>query len=207
MIQLSPDNNSKRNRSSSELFYKIFHSSPIAMSIVRISDNAILETNESFLKIIAKSREEVIGKAVLEMNLWAHASQRDALMDLLKEYGAVKDFEYEYKTSDLSWHYGLMYAETITFKNEKCVLFQALDITARKLAENSLTELTISLQSEAEERLQELKKTSETLWMETEKRALVYEALKEQQERYKEIFENSPFGIYRSNARRSANCG
>lgn len=54
-------------RESEERFQKVFHSSPMAQSIATLPDGRWIDVNDSFLRLIEFTREEVIGRTATEL--------------------------------------------------------------------------------------------------------------------------------------------
>jgi PAS domain S-box-containing protein len=115
-------------------FAKIFQASPIPMSIVRVSDRRVIETNESFCRLIGLTREEVINKTGPELGFTSDAAKRDRYYNELAGNLSVRDVVdfFRFKTGEKTL---LISAESITLNGEACILWTTQDITERKLAE------------------------------------------------------------------------
>lgn len=67
---------------SQEKFHKIFQTSPAAISITSLPDGIFLEVNKSFERIFGYTKEEVIGKTSLALNVWKYPEERERLMQI-----------------------------------------------------------------------------------------------------------------------------
>ncbi|HTH48058.1 MAG TPA: PAS domain S-box protein [Candidatus Limnocylindria bacterium] len=128
----------QRMRESEERFSKAFRAIPANVSLVRVSDERLIEVNEAFVKESGYTRAEAIGHTTAELSLWADPAARVEFFKLLRKQGFVHSFE-----SDLRGRHGdvgtmLISAELIELKGEKCILALALSIEERKRAEEEL---------------------------------------------------------------------
>jgi len=57
-------------RENEEKFRSAFMTSPDSINLNRVEDGVYLEINEGFTKIMGYSREDVIGKSSLDLNIW-----------------------------------------------------------------------------------------------------------------------------------------
>src|SRR5262249_15672591 len=80
-------------RESEERFSKAFHSSPQPMSISSFEEGRYIDVNERFLEVTGYTREEVIGRTSLDLNIWENPAARAELIDTLKERGTVRNLE------------------------------------------------------------------------------------------------------------------
>ncbi|MEE4301479.1 MAG: EAL domain-containing protein [Pseudomonadales bacterium] len=62
---------------SEEKFARIFHSSPDAMSIVRVADGVIIDVNDGFTRLFERGRDAIVGRTVRELR--PYGSAEDAL--------------------------------------------------------------------------------------------------------------------------------
>src|SRR5215475_13266101 len=80
-------------RESEERFAKAFQVSPDGLVISRITDAMVLEVNDSFVSMSGYAREEIIGKSVLELGLYADPASRERALTILKSQNFVRDVE------------------------------------------------------------------------------------------------------------------
>lgn len=122
-------------RSSQEKFAKAFSASPDFITINSLATGRFLEVNDSFLQKSGFTREEVLGKTVVELGAWASRRDGSYLMRLLQEEGHIYDVEIELRTKSGDIITALLSAEIIELDGEACMLAVTKDITDRKRAE------------------------------------------------------------------------
>jgi|GEM_PF-1483423 len=122
-------------RESEERFSKTFRNLPSGLAISRLSDDKIIEANEAFIDMLGFAREEVIGHTSLELNLIAHPEDRQRVVQLLREKGALRDLEFELRRKSGEIRQARLSAEMIKIGGEPCTITIVQDITERKRAE------------------------------------------------------------------------
>src|SRR3982751_5075185 len=75
--------------SSQELFIKVFDATPHAISISTLSEGRLLDVNDSLLRLTGYSRAEIIGRTVLEINIYSNPEDRARIRQILLERGAI----------------------------------------------------------------------------------------------------------------------
>jgi PAS domain S-box-containing protein len=123
---------------SEERFSKAFNASPLVLTISSLDDGKLIEVNETFVKATGYSREEVLGRTTVELNLWADTGDRAEEMSTVRETGQVRNAEYRFRTREGGEIIGLLSAERIEIGGEAFALTVIQDITARKRAEDAL---------------------------------------------------------------------
>lgn len=73
---------------------KVFGNCPVAMVVNRWSDRAFVDVNAEFSKLTGWTREEVLGRTVLDCDL-VNADTSEQIQSYLTEHGAVTDRELE----------------------------------------------------------------------------------------------------------------
>jgi PAS domain S-box-containing protein len=116
-----------------EKFNAAFNLNPDMMAILR-DDNAIDDINENVLDMLGYTREEVIGKNSLQLNLWVNIEDRERFFD---QYRTLNKISYEAKWRKKNGQeiYVLLSAARIKLYGEQFTLTAVKDITARMQAE------------------------------------------------------------------------
>ena len=125
-------------RSSEEKFVKAFQNSPDPFAITRLRDGKYFDVNESYLRHSGYTRDEMVGKTLNDVNIWANPGDRMRYTTILKEHGRVVNLETIYKTKSNEKRYCLVSAELIEINGDQCILAIIHDITDRKITEEAL---------------------------------------------------------------------
>ncbi|MFA5903898.1 MAG: PAS domain S-box protein [Desulfobacula sp.] len=120
---------------SNDRFRLAFMTSPDSINLNRVEDGMYLEINDGFTKIMGYTREEVVGKSSLDLNIWADPGDRDRLVSGLKQYGVVENLEAVFQGKDGCIKTGLMSARILKIGNDNVILSITRDITERKQME------------------------------------------------------------------------
>ncbi|MDJ0556536.1 MAG: PAS domain S-box protein [Microcoleaceae cyanobacterium MO_207.B10] len=127
-------------RLSEEKFSKAFRCSPDPISITTFDEQRFIEVNDSFLKIMGYSQEEVINATADDLKIWVHPEERAEFRQILQQQGMVQNHEYKFRVKSGAIKVWLLSAEIIYIGDEVCLLAVITDITERKFAEEVLWE-------------------------------------------------------------------
>jgi PAS domain S-box-containing protein len=127
-------------RESEERFRKAFHTSPDAININRLEDGMYVDANEGFLALMGFTREDVIGKTSLELNIWVDPADRKRLVDGLKQSGQVSNLEARFRMNDGTTVTGLMSATVLMLKGVPHIISITRNIEEIKKVQDSLRE-------------------------------------------------------------------
>ncbi len=120
---------------SEEKFSKIFQSSPMAMALSTLEEGRYLDANKEFLRIVQRSRNEVVGRTSLELGIWADAAQRATYIAKFQAEGLLRNVELNIRGRDGHITPVLWSVESVQIAGQSCLLGSLLDISERKLAE------------------------------------------------------------------------
>jgi PAS domain S-box-containing protein len=133
-------------RTSEEKFHKVFHASPIGITLSRFSDGRYLEVNDTYVALTGYERHTLIGHSATELGVWAKPEERTQLLAQLATQGFVRDYEASFRKQSGELGLVALAVESITVNGEQCILVATQDITARKQAEDTLRRYTTRLE-------------------------------------------------------------
>jgi PAS domain S-box-containing protein len=134
-------------RISEQRLSDIYNLSPNIIGITRQKDDKILDGNLEMTNLSGYQRDEIIGKTPIELGLWAYPEERKAMLDILKENGEVRNFEFTMRTKEGNMLTCLFSGKKHIYNNEASYLWVINDITKRKSIENALLESESRLRS------------------------------------------------------------
>ncbi|HEV2102678.1 MAG TPA: PAS domain S-box protein [Candidatus Acidoferrum sp.] len=125
-------------RASEKKFISIFNSSPDAITISEIESGIYVEANRAFLEMTGYSREEVVGRTILQLGIWTEPQLRQHLGRLLQTYGVVRSFDAEFRRKNGKVIATQLSAEVIEVDGVKCFLVITRDVSEKKSLEQQL---------------------------------------------------------------------
>ncbi len=149
-------------RASEERFRLAFDTSPDSLTITRLADGMFISVNQGFEQISGYTRDEVIGKTSLEINIWKNPAERQWVIETLLTTGQVNNYEASFLTRSGEIT-GLMSAAIIHLNGGPHILNIVRDISDRKQAEEAIHQLNVTLERRVEERTRELTQAQDKL--------------------------------------------
>jgi len=119
-------------------FNAAFHNSPVMQSVVRFPSAQIVEVNDTFVKIMGYSREEVVGKTPFDLNFWTDAEKVREYRARLFAEGFVRDYEMQIRPKNGSMRTILLSSQMVDIQGEPHSITSAVDITTLREAEVEL---------------------------------------------------------------------
>ncbi len=123
-----------------ECMLKAFFDNPLAMAIMTWPEARYAEVNEAWLRDTGFAREEACGRTPTELGLWAEATTPARIRESLLADGRVRERETRVRRKDGRLLTALLSAGFIEIGGKQHVMAAALDISARKRAEDKAKE-------------------------------------------------------------------
>ena len=80
-------------KKSEEKYSKVFHAAPAGITLTSLDEARFLDVNEEFERIYGFSRDELIGRTAFDIGLWPDPSEREHIVNLLRQGEPVKGLE------------------------------------------------------------------------------------------------------------------
>jgi len=125
-------------RASEDKFSKVFQSCPDPITIRTLADNRYLEVNSAFERFTGYSRDEMVGRTVHELGVWADEADLDESNRALLARHDLRNLQFTFRTKSGELRIGLLSAETLSVNGEMCALTAMKDITDLKETEMQL---------------------------------------------------------------------
>jgi PAS domain S-box-containing protein len=125
---------------SEHLLSSAFRSSPDGFAINVFPDGPYLDVNDGFTRLTGYTREEVIGKTPLELNLWIKPALRSRVLSELSEHAEVRNMEFSFQTKSGHLRTGQLSGSLLDLDGRRCALVVVRDITEQRRATDALRE-------------------------------------------------------------------
>jgi len=126
----------------SEMRYRTaFQTSIDSISITRMDNGKYIDCNQAFLDTLGYTREEVIGRTSLELEVWADSRDRRTMIKMVNQSSSCRSLEVQIrkKNGELMW--GEMSASRMEVDGAPCLLSVTRDLSESKAAENEIRSL------------------------------------------------------------------
>ncbi|MGE5498189.1 MAG: PAS domain S-box protein [Syntrophothermus sp.] len=144
---------------SEEKFYKAFQASPNAIAFTTLDGGVYIDVNDAFLEMTGYTKDQIIGKRSIDIDIWTDLDERKKYIDLLQAQHTLRNFEAKFRMKD--GHIGdyLVSTEVIELAGKNYGINYIVDISEQKAAEIELRDARTKL----EEKNQQLTKTMHEL--------------------------------------------
>lgn len=124
-------NAEEEQRKNEEKFISIFRSNPNSMIISNLDDGKVYDVNDAFLELSGLSREDIIGKSTLSIDLYENPDDRDKMVQILREKASVRNLEMKLRNSTGDLLNVLISSEVLRTRSDKTIITTIINITKR----------------------------------------------------------------------------
>ncbi|HYK89636.1 MAG TPA: response regulator [Acidobacteriota bacterium] len=125
-------------RQSEERFAKAFRANLAAIGIYAVADGRLIDVNERYCDFFGYRRDEMVGRTIHELRLWADPSQREPIEKSLQTVGHVLNAEATMRRQTGELRDALLSIETIELSGKPHYIAMLIDLTERKRLEEQL---------------------------------------------------------------------
>ncbi|MGO9738648.1 MAG: PAS domain S-box protein, partial [Desulfomonilaceae bacterium] len=126
-------------RESEERFSKSFKNNPAFLTITHRGTYKVLEVNDAWTRAFGYTREEAIGRTIVELGIYDEATYRN-IIEEAEAKGSVREIEVNIRNRTGEDRVLLISREVVEIQGEPCLLAMGIDITERQKAEKALLE-------------------------------------------------------------------
>jgi PAS domain S-box-containing protein len=123
---------------SKTLFASMFRMSPAATILSILETGKCIDANDAYVRMCGYTREELVGRTTLELNIWYSAEDRARVIDNLTRYGRLSDVEIRIRRKDGTILTTIACGEKLTIEGKRYILSFFYDITERRQLEERL---------------------------------------------------------------------
>jgi diguanylate cyclase (GGDEF)-like protein/PAS domain S-box-containing protein len=116
----------------------MFSMNPSAVGLATLEGGRFVEVNQAFEDLLGHPRDDVIGATAGELGVWARPSERDRVVERIRESGAVHNLEVEFRDAGGEVIDVLFSGSALEIGDRSYLVGVAQDITDRKKFEEAL---------------------------------------------------------------------
>ncbi|XDD52722.1 ATP-binding protein [Leptospira sp. WS4.C2] len=148
---------------SKELFESVFRLNPAAVSLSNAETAVYDDVNEAYCRLIGYSREEIIGRASYDLNIWITKFDRERLMTELLKKGWSTGMEASIRTKSGEIRHVVSGNTILQTKGRPTLLAILIDVTESKQSKEALEFAVKERTKELNRILEDLQKTQDQL--------------------------------------------
>ena len=113
-------------------FQKVFQASPVAIGLATREDIRFLDANDALLRLLGRSKEELVGYTFRELRLVGDDRVLAGLRQRIAEGGSLHDEDIGFRTKSGDLRTGKISVESIEIEGEPCYLTILRDVTEER---------------------------------------------------------------------------
>ena len=130
-------------RLSEEKFSKVFHQSPIMMTLSTVGDEGVfIDANEALFNGMGYSPEEIIDRPVDEISFFRDPETKYDIQNSFLDNGKLEGIEIDYRTKSGEIRRGLLWSHPLHLNGSPCRITSLIDITEQRRIEQEMARLS-----------------------------------------------------------------
>jgi PAS domain S-box-containing protein len=119
-------------------FRRIFHISPVAITISSLEEGHLIDANQAFWKLTGFNPNSAMGHTTLDLGLWNSDSDRSKFVKKLKVQKSLHNPAYHIRRQSGEYRITLAFYELIEYEGKPAIMSMFYDITEQKNAQLAL---------------------------------------------------------------------
>ncbi|MFA7331760.1 MAG: PAS domain S-box protein [Candidatus Delongbacteria bacterium] len=136
-----------KEQESQQRFETLFRRNPALMAINDAQTLQFVDINESFVKALGYSREELLGRTSRELELFPDPEQQARVAEMVRTYGKVEEVELSVRDKAGQLHAGLFAGDLVESQGQHYFLTVMVDISERRRAAEERERVIVELRS------------------------------------------------------------
>ena len=121
-----------------ENFRRIFHVSPVAISITTLEDGRLIDANAAYWTLMGYDPATSIGRTTFDLGIWSTENERARFVSKLKKHRSLRNPAYEFKSRSGETRITLAFYELVQWENHPTILSMFYDVTEQRVAQLAL---------------------------------------------------------------------
>ena len=132
-------------------FEHLFRNNPTLIALSSVDEHKFIDVNNAFLENLGFTRSEVIGKKIIDLDLFLNPDEQEQLSNKIISNQRLSKVELQIKRKDGQVLTGLYSGEIVNVQGKQHFLSVMIDITERKKAEKRLKDFAKRMEEKNQE--------------------------------------------------------
>ncbi len=130
-------------RASEARYRSVFDTNLDGLAILRMDNGRFIDVNQTFIGFSGYSREEILGKTCVELDIWENHEDRERLFKTLAEDGICWDWHAQLKQKNGHIFWGSISSSIVEIAGKPCFLIAVRDISEVRKAKEDILYLSL----------------------------------------------------------------
>lgn len=121
-----------------EKLRRIFHVSPVAISLTSLEDGRLIDANTAYWELMGYDPAKSIGRTTLDLGLWTTENERARFVAKLKQERSLRNPAYEFRSVLGERHITQAFYDLVQWDNRPTILSMFYDVTEQRRTQLAL---------------------------------------------------------------------